>query len=189
MQLGFLSRSMSNLGTNSTLSSGMSRLSHRTRQSSGSDLSTAANDLIMDYMRKLHDKLNTSELTQFASLIKTWQNDMCISSFCETVLHLYGPERKHLLADMKPFIPAKDLDYFERFLEKNVLASDEDFEVISVPMPDLRGRRISQMRSPWQTASVDQDLDCIDTDIDDVTDRVQELPLRHSINMHGDTSD
>lgn len=51
-------------------------------------------------------------------LLKRWRSDDNIPflEFCQKVFELYGSERKHLLARMRPFIPEKDLGCFEEFL-------------------------------------------------------------------------
>lgn len=111
--LGFLSHSSLSLGNTGTASS----LSHLTRQSSETEISPAANQLILDYMNKLYTKLSASELQEFALLVKAWHTNMTFPDFCQRVLDLYGPDRRHLLVGMRPFIPAKDSMYFERFLQ------------------------------------------------------------------------
>lgn len=114
--LGFLSHSNLSLG-NGTLSTAASRsVIWSARQESDSELSAAANELILDYMRKLYKKLNNEELQRFAMLVKAWHTDLLFSEFCNKVRDLYGPDRKHLLADMRPFIPAKDSAFFENFI-------------------------------------------------------------------------
>lgn len=117
--LGFLSHSNLSLGNNGTLSTVASRSIVRSsvRPDSDDELSPAANELILDYMRKLYTKLNSEELQQFAMLVKAWHTDLPFPEFCNKVRDLYGPDRKHLLAEMRPFIPAKDSSFFECFIK------------------------------------------------------------------------
>jgi hypothetical protein len=133
--LGFLSHSSLDLGT---LSSATSRsLSRATGRGSDVELSAAANQLIMDYMKKLYNKLNADELQRFALLVKAWHNDLSFPDFCNSVLDLYGPDRKYLLIGMQPFIPAKDLTYFEHFIERVGLSSSQ----LEPQPPPSRGYR------------------------------------------------
>lgn len=116
---GFLSHSNLSLGNNGTLSTVASRSIVRSsiRPDSDDELSPAANELILDYMRKLYTKLNSEELQQFAMLVKAWHTDLPFPEFCNKVRDLYGPDRKYLLAEMRPFIPAKDSSFFECFIK------------------------------------------------------------------------
>lgn len=122
--LGFLSHSSLSLGT-SVATSSASALSQMTRRNSESELSSAANELILNYMNKLYTKLSASELQEFAMLIKSWHTNLIFSEFCQQVLNLYGSERRHLLVGMRPFIPAKDLSYFEHFLQMSDCGDDD----------------------------------------------------------------
>nr|KAG5698353.1 hypothetical protein BaRGS_010939 [Batillaria attramentaria] len=71
-------------------------------------------------MKKLHKELDAKELKHFAQALQDWQiqHDR-FPEFCERVLQLYGESRKHLLAEMLPFIPSDNLTYFEEFLSRN----------------------------------------------------------------------
>lgn len=122
--LGFLSHSSLSLGNTGTASSA-SALSHLTRQNSETEISPAANELILDYMNKLYTKLSASELQEFALLVKAWHTNMTFPDFCQRVLDLYGSDRRHLLVGMRPFIPAKDSMYFERFLQLSGFVEDD----------------------------------------------------------------
>ena len=73
---------------------------------------------VLDFMQRtvavlllwqLYNKLNISELRQFANLVKAWHVSMPFSEFCEQVLELYGPDRKHLiLGTFSRFCAAQD---------------------------------------------------------------------------------
>ncbi|XP_067684985.1 cerebral cavernous malformations protein 2 homolog isoform X2 [Haliotis asinina] len=97
----------------------------------GSEISVPA-DLVKDYMFKLHQKMNSEELRQFAELLRRLYSDMPIDEFCEQVLLLYGQDRKHLLADLSPFIPSEDYTYFLDFLCKNDIALPQTGTVSSL---------------------------------------------------------
>jgi len=114
--LGFLSYSSVDLGTSSSVTSrSLSR--GQSHSSNNGELSSAASQLILDYMHKLYNKLNAEELQRFALLVKSWHSELSFPDFINSVLELYGPERQYLLVGMRPFIPAKDLAYFEQFIE------------------------------------------------------------------------
>ena len=50
---------------------------------------------------QLHTKLKFDELAKFSNLLKSWNySSNRLPEFCEKLLSLYGPERKHLLAGM-----------------------------------------------------------------------------------------
>lgn len=90
-----------------------------------SDISRASNEssqaeVLRDYMWQLHTKLKFDELAKFSNLLKSWNySSNRLPEFCEKLLNLYGPERKHLLAGMFPFIPERDCPYFENFLKQH----------------------------------------------------------------------
>lgn len=91
----------------------------------GSNISTDSTEsrqaqYLKDYMRQLHTKLSIDELTMFSNLLKSWNySSSRLPEFCDKLLNLYGPGRKHLLAGMFPFIPERDCPYFENFLKQN----------------------------------------------------------------------
>lgn len=93
-------------------------------------------ELLTDYMNKLHKELNPRELQQFAQILPDMENRF--PEFCEKVLRLYGTERKHLLKEMMPFIPADNLMYFEDFLSRNGLAMPESLGTLSSSRNNLR---------------------------------------------------
>lgn len=124
------------VGTTRSLPSTYQRNSGNQVQRSDSELSAAACDLIQEYMDKLQTKLNPDELRQFAKLLKAWHTNLPFPEFCDKVLELYGPNRKHMLAGMQPFIPEKDAAYFENFLERIGLAGTTD-----ASLPVSRGYR------------------------------------------------
>ena len=48
---------------------------------------------------QLYKKLSNEELQMFAALVKKWRNNsISFPEFCDKILELYGPPRKHLLA-------------------------------------------------------------------------------------------
>lgn len=47
---------------------------------------------------QLHTKLTADELKQFALLLKARHTNLPFSEFCDKVLTLFGPSRKHLMA-------------------------------------------------------------------------------------------
>lgn len=87
-----------------------------------SDISTESSqaELLRDYMWQLNSKLKPEELKLFSTYLKNWNySSNKLKEFCENLYKLYGPERKHLLAGMFPFIPERDCRYFEKFLKNH----------------------------------------------------------------------
>lgn len=160
--LGFLSHSSLSLG-NSGSTSSASAISQMTHRNSETELSSAANELILDYMNKLYTKLAASELQEFAMLIRSWHTDMTFSEFCQKVLNLYGSERRHLLVGMRPFIPAKDLSYFEQFLQKSGCSNDDDDLLVTAQLSDQSWTVLGQHRH-WHNsfASLTNSFEMVD---------------------------
>ncbi|ETE66393.1 Malcavernin, partial [Ophiophagus hannah] len=50
-------------------------------------------------------------------LLHEYRNGASVHEFCVNLRHLYGDSRKFLLLGLRPFIPEKDSQYFENFLE------------------------------------------------------------------------
>uniref|UniRef100_A0A098LYZ0 Malcavernin n=1 Tax=Hypsiglena sp. JMG-2014 TaxID=1550645 RepID=A0A098LYZ0_9SAUR len=88
-----------------------------TKTASDSELSTTATELLQDYMMTLRTKLSSHEIQQFAMLLHEYRNGASVHEFCVNLRHLYGDSRKFLLLGLRPFIPEKDSQYFENFLE------------------------------------------------------------------------
>ncbi|KAM9779123.1 cerebral cavernous malformations protein 2 homolog isoform X1 [Syngnathus typhle] len=81
------------------------------------ELSTTAAELLQDYMTTLRTKLSSQEIQQFAGLLHEYRNGSSIHEFCIKLRQLYGDSRKFLLLGLRPFIPEKDSQHFENFLE------------------------------------------------------------------------
>ncbi|ESO02730.1 hypothetical protein HELRODRAFT_184311 [Helobdella robusta] len=94
-------------------------------ESDSSQLSMKEQELIRDYMRKLYNVLTNFELESFAQLVKSWQRDIPFHDFMNQLLQLYGEKRKYLLKEMRPFIPTKDISYYESFLAQHQLTDDK----------------------------------------------------------------
>nr|XP_020655825.1 cerebral cavernous malformations 2 protein [Pogona vitticeps] len=67
--------------------------------------------------RGLRTKLSSHEIQQFAMLLHEYRNGASIHEFCVNLRQLYGDSRKFLLLGLRPFIPEKDSQCFENFLE------------------------------------------------------------------------
>ncbi|XP_069501912.1 cerebral cavernous malformations 2 protein isoform X1 [Ambystoma mexicanum] len=91
--------------------------SPHTKTASESELSTTAAELLQDYMTTLRTKLSSQEIQQFAMLLHEYRNGASIHEFCINLKQLYGDSRKFLLLGLRPFIPEKDSQHFENFLE------------------------------------------------------------------------
>ncbi|KAM6954612.1 cerebral cavernous malformations protein 2 homolog [Aplochiton taeniatus] len=81
------------------------------------ELSTTAAELLQDYMTTLRTKLSSQEIQQFAALLHEYRDGASIHEFCINLRQLYGDSRKFLLLGLRPFIPEKDSQHFENFLE------------------------------------------------------------------------
>ncbi|MEE6513792.1 hypothetical protein FKM82_021599 [Ascaphus truei] len=87
------------------------------KTASDSELSATAAELLQDYMMTLKTKLSSQEIQQFAMLLHEYRNGASIHEFCINLRQLYGDSRKFLLLGLRPFIPEKDSQHFENFLE------------------------------------------------------------------------
>lgn len=87
------------------------------KTASEGELSTTATELLQDYMTTLRTKLSSQEIQQFATLLHEYRNGASIHEFCINLRQLYGDSRKFLLLGLRPFIPEKDSQHFENFLE------------------------------------------------------------------------
>ncbi|KAM4029068.1 cerebral cavernous malformations 2 protein isoform 2-T3 [Anomaloglossus baeobatrachus] len=87
------------------------------KTASESELSATAAELLQDYMMTLRTKLSSQEIQQFAMLLHEYRNGASIHEFCINLRQLYGDSRKFLLLGLRPFIPEKDSQHFENFLE------------------------------------------------------------------------
>ncbi|XP_022093169.1 cerebral cavernous malformations protein 2 homolog [Acanthaster planci] len=82
------------------------------------DLSVTAKVLLQEYIEVLRSKLSSDELQQFAGILRDYRQTGSIKEFCTRLQKLYGPDRKLLFPGMRPYIPEKDIDYFENALER-----------------------------------------------------------------------
>ncbi|XP_023656002.1 cerebral cavernous malformations protein 2 homolog isoform X3 [Paramormyrops kingsleyae] len=115
------------MGGNSLASSPSTPASPQAHATSDSELSTTAAELLQDYMTttcqticlpvQLRTKLSSQEIQQFATLLHKYRNGSSIHEFCINLRQLYGDSRKFLLLGLRPFIPEKDSQHFENFLE------------------------------------------------------------------------
>ncbi|XP_058152649.1 cerebral cavernous malformations 2 protein isoform X2 [Dasypus novemcinctus] len=87
------------------------------KTASEGELSTSATELLQDYMLTLRTKLSSQEIQQFATLLHEYRTGASIHEFCINLRQLYGDSRKFLLLGLRPFIPEKDSQHFENFLE------------------------------------------------------------------------
>uniref|UniRef100_A0A914UZW3 Cerebral cavernous malformations 2 harmonin-homology domain-containing protein n=1 Tax=Plectus sambesii TaxID=2011161 RepID=A0A914UZW3_9BILA len=102
------------------------------------------NELIQEYLSMLSSTLTHEELRQFAVLIKRWRGEnLPFPEFIQKVLELYGSERKHLLARMRPFVHGpEDIRFFNRFLDKAGISENAESSLASnSPASDSLYRR------------------------------------------------
>ncbi|ESO94335.1 hypothetical protein LOTGIDRAFT_118823 [Lottia gigantea] len=111
----------------------------------GSDTGSIFQELLHDYMVKLHQKLNSEELRQFASYLpQLTKSKNEFEEFCEKIYDLYGPNRIYLLAEMSPFIPQDNYPHFEEFLrskglplpDSGTISSAHSNPALSAPFSD-----------------------------------------------------
>ncbi|KTG47413.1 hypothetical protein cypCar_00030436 [Cyprinus carpio] len=113
----FTFKSSLEAGHSSSPSPSSTPASPQTITASESELSTTAAELLQDYMTTLRTKLSSQEIQQFATLLREYRNGASIHEFCINLRQLYGDSRKFLLLGLRPFIPEKDSQHFENFLE------------------------------------------------------------------------
>ncbi|XP_041483800.1 cerebral cavernous malformations protein 2 homolog isoform X1 [Lytechinus variegatus] len=143
-------------------------------------ISVTAKVLLQEYIEELRSKLSGEELQQFASILKDYRQMGSIENFCTSLQRLYGPDRKTLFPDMRPYIPEKDMDYFESFLERNSLQDQYSFY-----HGGRRSRRTGSDASSTSTIggvdngvyshSIPSDMDDLDRALMDVCDQVDRL--------------
>ncbi|XP_072170338.1 cerebral cavernous malformations 2 protein-like [Diadema setosum] len=143
-------------------------------------ISVTAKVLLQEYIEELRSKLNGEELQRFAAILKEYRQMGSIESFCSSLQMLYGPDRKSLFPDMRPYIPEKDIDYFERFLEKHNLQDNFNY----FPGGRRSGRTASDASSTSTIGGVDNgvysqsipsDMDDLDRALMDVCEQVDRL--------------
>uniref|UniRef100_A0A672FMB3 CCM2 scaffold protein n=1 Tax=Salarias fasciatus TaxID=181472 RepID=A0A672FMB3_SALFA len=83
----------------------------------GSTLSQWRQKEFLHQESSLRTKLSSQEIQQFATLLHEYRNGASIHEFCINLRQLYGDSRKFLLLGLRPFIPEKDSQHFENFLE------------------------------------------------------------------------
>ncbi|XP_046553051.1 cerebral cavernous malformations protein 2 homolog isoform X1 [Haliotis rubra] len=140
----------------------------------GSEISVPS-DLVKDYMFKLHQKMNPEELRHFAELLRRLYSDMPIDEFCAQVLFLYGQERKHLLADLSPFIPSEDYSYFLDFLCKNDIALPKTGTVSSSRSNTRKYIRRSLSELSTTSTITNSNADDVEQILNMVTDQIAQL--------------
>uniref|UniRef100_A0A2I3SDB2 Cerebral cavernous malformations 2 harmonin-homology domain-containing protein n=1 Tax=Pan troglodytes TaxID=9598 RepID=A0A2I3SDB2_PANTR len=84
---------------------------------SESELSASTTELLQDSMLTLRTKLLSQEIQQFAALLHEYRNGASVHEFFIDLRQLYGDSPKFLLLGLRPFIPEKDSQNFENFLE------------------------------------------------------------------------
>ncbi|CAB1342517.1 unnamed protein product [Coregonus sp. 'balchen'] len=115
--IDFLDRAIFDGATTPTRHLSLYSASPQTKTASEGELSTTATELLQDYMTTLRTKLSSQEIQQFATLLHEYRNGASVHEFCINLRQLYGDSRKFLLLGLRPFIPEKDSQHFENFLE------------------------------------------------------------------------
>ncbi|RUS80330.1 hypothetical protein EGW08_011899 [Elysia chlorotica] len=107
--------------------------------------SGAGKELLEDYMTKLTSKLTPEELRRFLLHLDDWKKENHFPEFCDDVLAMLGQERKQLLSELLPFIPAENFQYFEDFLRRNDIRLLENSSTFSGSQTNLRRRSLSEV--------------------------------------------
>ncbi|XP_072027542.1 cerebral cavernous malformations 2 protein-like isoform X2 [Amphiura filiformis] len=104
--------------------------------------------VLQKYIEDLRKQLNSEELQQFAAIPREYRQSGSIKEFCTRLQQLYGPNRTNLFPGMRPYIPEKDIDHFETFLERHGL-QDHGNSIYGYP----GGRRSRRTPSEASTSS------------------------------------
>eukprot|EP00051_Salpingoeca_urceolata_P009046 m.110908 g.110908 ORF g.110908 m.110908 type:complete len:489 (+) comp16087_c0_seq3:155-1621(+) len=72
--------------------------------------------VVQDYMAELQKSLDTTELRDFALLLRHYRTEGDFDSFTSKLVELYGPSRQHLVPGLEAFIPPDDKVKFHSFL-------------------------------------------------------------------------
>ncbi|XP_071835650.1 cerebral cavernous malformations protein 2 homolog [Apostichopus japonicus] len=75
--------------------------------------------LLKEYIETIKQKLTEKEVREFGKILGTYKSSNDIKTFCKDLHQLYGEERKMLIPGMRPYIPERDISYFDRFLESH----------------------------------------------------------------------
>ncbi|PIK49220.1 putative malcavernin [Apostichopus japonicus] len=79
------------------------------------------NYLLKEYIEMIKQKLTEQEVREFGNILRTYKTSNDIKAFCNGIYRLYGEERKALVSGMRPYIPERDIDYFDKFLQRKRL--------------------------------------------------------------------
>ncbi|GFR89790.1 cerebral cavernous malformations 2 protein [Elysia marginata] len=115
--------------------------------------SGAGKELLEDYMTKLTSKLSPEELRRFLLHLDDWKKENHFPEFCDDVLAMLGQERKQLLSELLPFIPAENFQYFEDFLRRNDIRLLENSSTFSGSQTNLRNYPTRRSLSEVSTTS------------------------------------
>ncbi|KAH3831701.1 cerebral cavernous malformations protein 2 homolog isoform X2 [Dreissena polymorpha] len=136
-----------------------------------SDTSTQA-EILHKYMWQLKTKLKIDELVQFSDMWKNWNFAKSkLLEFCESLYTLFGLERTYLLSGLLPFIPAKDVDIFNDFLQKHEISLPRHGHGTLSSLngyPAFYTSSISDMSINSNTTMNDADLDSSDRDYNEL---------------------
>lgn len=75
--------------------------------------------LLKEYIETIKQKLTEKEVREFGKILGTYKSTNDIKTFCKELHRLYGEDRKTLIPGMRPYIPERDISYFDRFLENH----------------------------------------------------------------------
>ncbi|XP_033100738.1 cerebral cavernous malformations protein 2 homolog [Anneissia japonica] len=146
------------------------------------DFSKTVTLLLKEYIAVLRSKLNAEELQQFASILREYRQHVSIEEFCQRLHHLYGDKRMYLFPGLRPFIPERDSDSFEEFLDKHVLGGANGDGIYSGTAGRRKMRTLSDGSSstiladngPY-TQSIPSEMDELDRALQDAFNDVTQL--------------
>lgn len=99
-----------------------------------SETSSSHAVLVKEYMKDLPKIFSFEELQEFSSLFQALNDPLKtdISEVCDKIYKLYGPERRHHITGLCPFIPSNHYHVFEKFLkDKGVDVSENGHSTLS----------------------------------------------------------
>ncbi|XP_071952244.1 cerebral cavernous malformations protein 2 homolog [Antedon mediterranea] len=146
------------------------------------DFSKTVTLLLKEYIEVLRSKLNADELQQFATILREYRQHVSIQEFCQRLHHLYGDKRMYLFPGLRPFIPERDSDSFEEYLDKRGIGSANGDGIYSGTAGRRKTRTLSDGSSstiladngPY-TQSIPSEMDELDRALRDAFNDVTQL--------------
>ncbi|XP_041358500.1 cerebral cavernous malformations protein 2 homolog isoform X2 [Gigantopelta aegis] len=154
------------------------------RSTRGSDVSLAK-ELLKETVNKIHHCLSSDELSRFAKLLSVMHNEMPFLDFCEKMRELFGSDRKYMLAELSPFIPAEHYQEFEDYLQQQGIPLPGNVSTISSTRSNHGyTRSVSEMSNASTISNGDHQSSQA---IDYITDLINNMNASVSVNTNPDS--